>query len=220
MTAAIWLWTCRTTCDYRSRAVRCGGTGSVVAQRSTSSTPVANGGGATWRPWLPPAILSKGCTRPGSSTTPRVRDQRRSAPLAGCGRPSMQASRQPPTTPQCHRVRWTSSPDAHASRSASVRGLAHASSVLRLQPGPDGNPQLGASPPADAIKHALARIALDAATLLGTNHRERLRICASPTCSARFYDASRAASRRWCSMRGCGNAAKARRHRARNNRAV
>ncbi|MGB9183087.1 MAG: CGNR zinc finger domain-containing protein [Solirubrobacteraceae bacterium] len=75
---------------------------------------------------------------------------------------------------------------------------------------------LTTTPPADVVQYALAQLALDAALLLGTDQRDRLRVCASDTCSARFYDASRAASRRWCSMTGCGNTAKARRHRARN----
>jgi len=99
------------------------------------------------------------------------------------------------------------------------RWLGHASTIPRLEPGGDGRSHLGIVPASDAIKYALARVALDAATLLGTEQRDRLRICASPTCSARFYDASRAATRRWCSMRGCGNAAKAHRHRARTNAA-
>jgi predicted RNA-binding Zn ribbon-like protein len=51
--------------------------------------------------------------------------------------------------------------------------------------------------------------------MLGTDERGRLRICASETCSARFFDRSPAGQRRWCSMRTCGNEAKARRHRAR-----
>jgi predicted RNA-binding Zn ribbon-like protein len=51
--------------------------------------------------------------------------------------------------------------------------------------------------------------------MLGTEQRERLRICASDTCSARFYDRSPAGGRVWCSMTGCGNVAKARRHRER-----
>lgn len=79
----------------------------------------------------------------------------------------------------------------------------------------EGLTVLTPTPPADPIQHALAQIALDAAVLLGTDQRDRLRVCASDTCSARFYDASRAGSRRWCSMTGCGNTAKARRHRAR-----
>lgn len=99
--------------------------------------------------------------------------------------------------------------------------LACASPVLRLEAGRDDHPHLVAAPPADVIRHAVARVALDAANLLGTeDQRHRLRICASPTCSARFYDTSRAATRRWCSMQGCGNAAKARRHRARSDSAA
>lgn len=59
-------------------------------------------------------------------------------------------------------------------------------------------------------------VALDAAHMLGrAAERERVRICASETCSARFYDRSPAGRRRWCSMARCGNVAKARRHRAR-----
>jgi predicted RNA-binding Zn ribbon-like protein len=93
--------------------------------------------------------------------------------------------------------------------------LRHAMPPQRLT-APDGLTVLTTTPAADPVEHALAQIALDAALLLGTDQRDRLRVCASDTCSARFYDASRAASRRWCSMTGCGNTAKARRHRARN----
>lgn len=64
-------------------------------------------------------------------------------------------------------------------------------------------------------RYALGLLARDAAEMLGTEQRERVRICASETCSARFYDRSRGGQRRWCSMQGCGNVAKARRHRAR-----
>jgi predicted RNA-binding Zn ribbon-like protein len=96
------------------------------------------------------------------------------------------------------------------------RWLVHASLPPRLECTAEGVHFLGEPPPLDPVQHALARIALDAATLLGTDQRDRLRICASETCSARFYDASRAATRRWCSMGSCGNAAKARRHRARH----
>jgi predicted RNA-binding Zn ribbon-like protein len=59
-------------------------------------------------------------------------------------------------------------------------------------------------------------VALDAARMLGTDdERWRIRICASETCSGRFFDRSPAGRRRWCSMRTCGNEAKARRHRLR-----
>ena len=80
----------------------------------------------------------------------------------------------------------------------------------------DGRPALGERPPADSPRRALGTIALDAAAMLGeSEQRERVRICASETCSARFFDRSPAARRRWCSMRACGNAEKARRHRRR-----
>jgi predicted RNA-binding Zn ribbon-like protein len=84
-----------------------------------------------------------------------------------------------------------------------------------LASGPRGLPVLRPSSPTDPLGHALGLIALDAARMLGTEERARARICASDTCSARFYDRSPAAGRVWCSMRGCGNVAKARRHRER-----
>jgi len=94
--------------------------------------------------------------------------------------------------------------------------LVHAGPRPRLGRGPDGLPVLGERPAADSPRRALGTIALDAARMLGLpEERERIRICASETCSARFYDRSPAGRRRWCSMAGCGNAAKARRHRAR-----
>lgn len=70
--------------------------------------------------------------------------------------------------------------------------------------------------PPDAGRYALGLVARDAGEMLGTDQRHRVRVCASDSCSARFYDRSRAGRRRWCSMRGCGNVAKARRHRARH----
>ena len=79
-----------------------------------------------------------------------------------------------------------------------------------------GEPTLGERPAADSPRRAVGTVALDAATLLGLpEQRARVRICAAETCSARFYDRSRAGGRRWCSMRTCGNVAKARRHRER-----
>ena len=79
-----------------------------------------------------------------------------------------------------------------------------------------GVPLLTERAAADSPRRALGMVALDAARMLGLDaERERIRICASETCSARFYDRSPAGRRRWCSMRTCGNEAKARRHRAR-----
>jgi len=93
--------------------------------------------------------------------------------------------------------------------------LAAGASRPSLVCGPDGLPVAGVAPPADPLRHALGALALDAARMLGTDERSRARICASDTCSARFYDRSPTAGRVWCSMRGCGNVAKARRHRER-----
>jgi predicted RNA-binding Zn ribbon-like protein len=62
---------------------------------------------------------------------------------------------------------------------------------------------------------ALAAIALDAAAMLAPDALWRIRVCASQTCSARFFDRSPAGRRRWCSMQDCGNVEKARRHRRR-----
>jgi predicted RNA-binding Zn ribbon-like protein len=94
--------------------------------------------------------------------------------------------------------------------------LVHAGSRPRLELGADGALRLGERRPADSPRRALGTIALDAATLLGSPaERARLRICASETCGTRFFDRSPAGARRWCSMRTCGNEAKARRHRER-----
>jgi predicted RNA-binding Zn ribbon-like protein len=94
--------------------------------------------------------------------------------------------------------------------------LAFAGGRPQLAIGPKGVPVLGERGPGDSPRRALGLVALDAAHMLGTPaERARIRICASETCSARFYDRSPAARRRWCSMQACGNVEKARRHRAR-----
>jgi len=94
--------------------------------------------------------------------------------------------------------------------------LAHAAARAQLALAADGTPVLGELAPADPVRRALGAVALDAARMLGTrDEAARIRICASETCSARFYDRSPAGRRRWCSMALCGNEAKARRHRER-----
>ncbi|GAA3002515.1 CGNR zinc finger domain-containing protein [Streptosporangium longisporum] len=47
---------------------------------------------------------------------------------------------------------------------------------------------------------------------------ERVRPCANPECILHFYDVSKNGTRRWCSMAGCGNRAKAMRHYRRTGR--
>lgn len=103
------------------------------------------------------------------------------------------------------------------------RWLVHAAARPQLSVEPDGRASLrssalsvGARPGEGLASAALGAVAFDAARMLGTlDEVRRMRICASETCSARFYDRSPAAGRRWCSMSTCGNEAKARRLRAR-----
>ena len=78
--------------------------------------------------------------------------------------------------------------------------------VLHLEA---GVPVLGPAPAAGTPRGVLAMIAADAAELLGTDLRERLRICPGPGCRGRFLDDSPAGRRRWCSMAVCGNRNKA-----------
>ena len=47
---------------------------------------------------------------------------------------------------------------------------------------------------------------------------DRIRRCAHPDCVLYFFDTSKNGTRRWCSMAGCGNRAKAARYQARNRR--
>jgi predicted RNA-binding Zn ribbon-like protein len=95
--------------------------------------------------------------------------------------------------------------------------LPRAVSAPRLRLGP-AEARLRQEREPDPILRALGELALDATRMLGTAERDRLRICAGD-CSARLYDRSPAGRRSWCSMRTCGNVAKARRHRNRARRA-
>jgi predicted RNA-binding Zn ribbon-like protein len=54
-----------------------------------------------------------------------------------------------------------------------------------------------------------------AAELLTSDRRKQVRECSGDECSWMFLDTSKNHSRLWCSMSGCGNRAKVRRHRAR-----
>ncbi|WP_170994743.1 CGNR zinc finger domain-containing protein [Streptomyces sp. BPSDS2] len=46
---------------------------------------------------------------------------------------------------------------------------------------------------------------------------DRIRACANHACILHFYDVSKNGTRRWCSMAGCGNRAKAQRHYAKHS---
>jgi len=116
----------------------------------------------------------------------------------------------------CVRAAIAGDPAPRAAVREIDRWLPDAAPRLRLTLGDEGMPALDERRPADPARAAVAAIALDAAQMLGTEEQaRRVRICASESCSARFYDRSPAGRRRWCSMALCGNEAKARRHRAR-----
>ncbi|MBO1334509.1 ABATE domain-containing protein [Streptomyces sp. VRA16 Mangrove soil] len=59
--------------------------------------------------------------------------------------------------------------------------------------------------PASRVQDALGVIAADAISVVAGERDGRLALCASPTCRAAFFDASRSRTRRWCDMNTCGN---------------
>ena len=70
----------------------------------------------------------------------------------------------------------------------------------------------------DALDGMLWSVARAAAELLSSERVDRVRECASETCSWLFLDDSRNRCRRWCDMASCGNRAKARRYYERHRR--
>ena len=66
-----------------------------------------------------------------------------------------------------------------------------------------------------AANGVLGRLAVAWAIVALTGQAERLKRCADDACGWVFWDVSRNHSRRWCTMRVCGNRAKARRYTAR-----
>ncbi|MEV0585063.1 CGNR zinc finger domain-containing protein [Nonomuraea sp. NPDC050310] len=81
-----------------------------------------------------------------------------------------------------------------------------------------GREPLVPSPALPPAETALARLAVAWATLVLTGQIHRLKRCAEHTCRGAFWDSSKNHSRRWCSMRLCGNRTKARRYAARQRR--
>lgn len=67
-------------------------------------------------------------------------------------------------------------------------------------------------PQPDKLESVLAPILWSAGDVLAGERRERVKLCAADGCGWVFLDASRKANRLWCSMDGCGNRAKAKRH--------
>ena len=64
------------------------------------------------------------------------------------------------------------------------------------------------------VPAALSAIAREAIAVFSAGS-ERIRRCGADDCAMVFYDTSRPGTRRWCSMRRCGNRTKVRTHRSR-----
>lgn len=71
--------------------------------------------------------------------------------------------------------------------------------------------------PENALDAPLWRVARSAADLLTSGDLAKLRQCGGDECGWLFLDTSRNHSRRWCDMKDCGNRAKVRRFRRREN---
>lgn len=79
-------------------------------------------------------------------------------------------------------------------------------------------PQLSAAGKLQLLGDAgeiLATVAREAVALFGSAERSRIRQCDGDGCAILYLDLSRSGRRRWCSMSGCGNRAKAREFRKR-----
>lgn len=102
-------------------------------------------------------------------------------------------------------------PLAEADIDALDGAMTDAFSALRLIRG--GDRPLSwrdAARPADRLRHAIARDAVD---LLTAAEPARLKRCAGEDCGWLFYDGSKNGTRRWCVMQDCGTRDKVRRFR-------
>ncbi|KAA2255372.1 CGNR zinc finger domain-containing protein [Solihabitans fulvus] len=82
----------------------------------------------------------------------------------------------------------------------------------------DGPPPRHAVRPDPALplaQRAMAVLAVAWSEVVVTGQARRLKRCADETCGWVFWDVSRNHSRRWCTMRVCGNRAKSRSYSAR-----
>ncbi len=71
-------------------------------------------------------------------------------------------------------------------------------------------------PEPDTLESVLAPVLWSAGGVFAGESRAPVKLCAAEGCGWVFLDASRKANRLWCSMDGCGNRAKAKRHYRRN----
>jgi predicted RNA-binding Zn ribbon-like protein len=98
---------------------------------------------------------------------------------------------------------------------ADPRAVAEAAAVLAQAPllvdlGPAGEPRLTAADGGDAARLTIAVAAGAYLAVRAQGDWPRLKVCASPDCRWAFLDTTRNRSRRWCDMAGCGNRAKSR----------
>lgn len=86
---------------------------------------------------------------------------------------------------------------------------------IRRTLGPDGAPESVVE--VDEPSWLPAWYAAENWLRLAVDRPDRIRSCANDACVLHFHDASKNGTRRWCSMAGCGNRAKAQRHYARRS---
>ena len=80
-----------------------------------------------------------------------------------------------------------------------------------------GEPHVTAVDRDDTARRAIAVVADAYLAVQARGQWLRLKVCASPHCRWAFWDGTRNRSRRWCAMAGCGNRAKNRAWRSRQN---
>ena len=97
--------------------------------------------------------------------------------------------------------------------------LGTALSRRRLEHAPAGFSWTWSGAGPDDLRALLWPIVESAATLLGSEDADRIRACDADDCDWLFLDRSRNGRRKWCSMKSCGNRAKARRHYRRQQKA-
>jgi predicted RNA-binding Zn ribbon-like protein len=89
--------------------------------------------------------------------------------------------------------------------------IAPINEILRITEGHDELTQDGAGWKLEfmaregGVDWLFAAVARSAAEIIVEGSHSRLRLCANPSCSLYFFDASRTHRRRWCSMAICGN---------------
>jgi predicted RNA-binding Zn ribbon-like protein len=90
--------------------------------------------------------------------------------------------------------------------------LPHALGRMRVKPTKQGF-AWALAPGDEALDLPLWAVMRETAELLVSNQLPLVRECSGDACSWLFLDSTRNHSRLWCSMSGCGNRAKVRRHR-------